>query len=128
MSATNIDRVNEALQEVVDPCSLARGVPAGLRDMGMVTGVQLSSTPDGRALATVELRTTSPACTFVPYFEQRVRESLATVAEIDEVRIEWNGAFEWSDDDMSQALKQRLREKREHLLAMANSTRGCDER
>ena len=120
MTASNVDRISKALQGVLDPCSVGRGVPAGLVDMGMVKGVGLSSTPDGRCTVTVELRITSPACTFQPYFEREVRDRLAEVAEIDEVRIEWNADFDWSDDDMSEALQQRLREKRQHLLAMAN--------
>ena len=61
MPAVDIDRVSEALQEVIDPCSAGRGVPAGLVDMGMVKRVGLSSTPDGRSMVTVELRITSPA-------------------------------------------------------------------
>ena len=60
---------------------------------------------------------------FQPYFEQQVRERLATIDELDEVRIEWNSEFDWSDDDMSPSLKQRLREKRKNLLALADATR-----
>jgi metal-sulfur cluster biosynthetic enzyme len=120
--AVDLDRVSEALQQVLDPCSVGRGVPAGLVDMGMVKGMALGATPDGRSLLTLELRITSPACTFQPYFEQRVREQLATVAQLDEVRIEWDREFDWSDDDMSPGLKQRLRQKRENLLALADIT------
>lgn len=122
MSAVDIERVSEALQDVLDPCSVGRGVAAGLVDMGMVKGVGLSFTPDGRAMVTVELRITSPACTFQPYFEREVRDRLASIDEVDEIRIEWDSEFDWSDDDMSQALKQRLREKRQNLLAMAQAT------
>jgi metal-sulfur cluster biosynthetic enzyme len=120
--AVDINSVSEALQQVLDPCSVGRGVPAGLGDMGMVKRVALGSTPDGRSLVTVELRITSPACTFQPYFEQQVRERLAAIDELGEVRIEWNSDFDWSDDDMSPSLKQRLREKRKNLLALADVT------
>lgn len=123
MPPVDINRVSEALQQVIDPCSVGRGVPAGLVDMGMVKGMALSSTPDGRSLLTVELRITSPACTFQPYFEQQVREHLATIRELDQVRIEWNSEFDWSDDDMSPELKHRLREKRKNLLALVDVTR-----
>jgi metal-sulfur cluster biosynthetic enzyme len=123
MPTVSVSRVNEALQEVLDPCSVGRGVPAGLVDMGMVKAVELSSAPDGRSIVTVELRTTSPACTFQPYFERAVRERLGEVSEVGEVRITWNSDFDWSDDDMSPGLKQRLREKRHRLLAMADAAR-----
>jgi len=73
MPTVSVIRVKEALQEVLDPCSVGRGVPAGLVDMGMVKAVEVGSTPDGHAVVAVELRITSPACTFQPYFEREVR-------------------------------------------------------
>ena len=115
-----VSSVTEALQGVLDPCSVGRGVPAGLVDMGMVKGVEIGSAPDGHCVVTVELRITSPSCTFQPYFERAVRESLS---EVGEVRITWDRAFDWSDDDMSPGLKQRLREKRHRLLALADAAR-----
>ncbi|MHA3700589.1 metal-sulfur cluster assembly factor [Jatrophihabitans sp. YIM 134969] len=119
--AAAADRVNAALAEVIDPCSVGRGVPAGLVDMGMVKAVERSVSEDGHSVVTVELRITSPACTFQPYFEREVLEKLGAVPDVDEVRIEWNRDFDWSDDDMSPALRQRLRDKRHRLLAMADA-------
>ncbi|WP_143696131.1 iron-sulfur cluster assembly protein [Williamsia sp. 1138] len=126
MADVDINRVNQALQKVLDPCSVGRGVPAGLVDMGMVTGVELTTMPDGRAQAVIGLRITSPACTFQPYFEDQVRQSLAAIAELDKVRIQWSGVFDWSDDDMSPALKERLQEKRSRLLKIIERSRGND--
>ena len=123
MAIVGVDDVSQALAEVLDPCSVGRGVPAGLVDMGMVKAVELSSASDGQVIVTVELRITSPACTFQPYFERGVRERLGAMAEVGEVRIRWDSEFDWSDDDMSPGLKQRLREKRHRLLAMADATR-----
>lgn len=128
MPTLGADRVGAALQEVLDPCSVGRGVPAGLVDMGMVKAVEIGSAADGRSVVTVELRITSPACTFQPYFERAVRERLGEVPEVGEVRIRWDSQFDWSDDDMSPALKQRLREKRHRLLAMADAARQPEHR
>lgn len=126
MADVDINRVNQALQKVLDPCSVGRGVPAGLVDMGMVTGVELTTMPDGRAQAVIGLRITSPACTFQPYFEDQVRQSLAAIAELDEVHIQWSGVFDWSDDDMSPALKERLQDKRSRLLTIIDRSRTSD--
>jgi len=120
MPTVSVIRVKEALQEVLDPCSVGRGVPAGLVDMGMVKAVEVGSTPDGHAVVAVELRITSPACTFQPYFEREVRERLGGLPAVGEVRIAWDREFDWSDDEMSPALKQRLREKRQRLLTLAH--------
>ena len=119
MTAVDVEQITGALQEVVDPCSVGRGVPAGLVDMGMVKDVRITHAADGRAAVTVELRTTSPACTFQLYFEREVRNRLSGIDDLGDVRIEWNAEFDWSDDDMSPALKDRLRDKRRRLLAMA---------
>jgi metal-sulfur cluster biosynthetic enzyme len=123
MQTVSVIRVKDALQEVLDPCSVGRGVPAGLVDMGMVKAVEVGSAPDGRAIVAVELRITSPACTFQPYFEGEVRERLGELSGVGEVRITWDSEFDWSDDDMSPGLKQRLREKRHRLLALADTAR-----
>ena len=101
MSTVDLERVREALQQVVDPCSVGRGVPAGLSDMGMVKGVGLDSTSTGRSTVTVELRITSPACTFQPYFEREVRERLDTIEASTRSGSNGTRTFDWSDDDMS---------------------------
>jgi metal-sulfur cluster biosynthetic enzyme len=128
MPTVSVIRVKEALQQVLDPCSVGRGVPAGLVDMGMVKTVEVSSAPTGPAVVAVELRITSPACTFQPYFEREVRERLGELSGVGEVRITWDSEFDWSDDDMSPGLKQRLREKRHRLLAMADPARQPEQR
>jgi metal-sulfur cluster biosynthetic enzyme len=123
--ASLMDEIARALDRVIDPCSVGRGTPAGLRDMGMVTDIGLQPLPDGGVCAEIELRTTSPACTFHLYFEQQVRAHLASVAEVEVVNIRWNDEFDWTDDDMSDELKRRLREKRELLQArLAASSRA----
>ena len=38
------DQVTEALRRVVDPCSIATGVPINLVDMGIVRGIQIDGT------------------------------------------------------------------------------------
>lgn len=119
-----MDDIQSALDRVIDPCSVGRGTPAGLRDMGMVTGISVDPLPDGGLCAEIDLRTTSPACTFHLYFEQQVRAQLASVAHVESVRIRWSEEFDWSDDAMSDGLKRRLREKRERIQArMAGQTR-----
>jgi metal-sulfur cluster biosynthetic enzyme len=114
--------VRAAANDVADPCSVGRGVPAGLLDMGMVVGVEVGSEPGWSARGVeVELQLTSPACTFQLYFDRSLRERLERLGftEVEELRIEWCRAFDWSDDEMSDDLKRRLREKRRAMLAAA---------
>jgi metal-sulfur cluster biosynthetic enzyme len=109
------DLVRQAINGVRDPCSIGRGVPAGVDDMGMVCDVELQPRAGGGVRVRVGMRLTSPGCTFVPYFERELRTRVAAVDGIREVTIVWSRRFDWSDDDMSDELKQRLRRKREAI-------------
>jgi metal-sulfur cluster biosynthetic enzyme len=122
MSAATVDgvsleaRLREALNEVLDPCSVGRNVPAGLVDMGMIRGVRHRPLEGGGEHVVIELQLTSPACTFQLYFDEHLRGRLEEIEEVEEVEIVWRSEFDWTDDDMSEALKQRFRARRELLL------------
>jgi metal-sulfur cluster biosynthetic enzyme len=117
-------QVHRALDEVHDPCSVGRGVPAGLRDMGLVTRLELTPAEGGGTRLELALRMTAPACTFQLYFDQQVRARLAAIDGLDEVQLSWDERFDWSDDDMSPELKQRLRDKRRWLERAAGRGAG----
>ena len=113
-----------ALNSVMDPCSVGRGVSAGLGDMGLVCGVDLTQRPDGRYDVRVTLRLTSPGCTFQMYFDQQVKARLRDLSHVAAVEVVWATEFDWSDDDLSDALKERLRTKRELALIDRRSAEG----
>jgi metal-sulfur cluster biosynthetic enzyme len=114
-------RVREALNAVLDPCSIGRGVPAGLIDMGMIGGLELEPASPNRIRARITVRITSPGCAFGLHFDDQIRARLAPIEEIEEVEVLWNTDFDWSDDDMSDELKERLRRKRELILRQARN-------
>jgi metal-sulfur cluster biosynthetic enzyme len=109
-------RVRTELSEVLDPCSVGRQVPAGLTDMGMVCSVECRPREDSQSHVRVELRLTSPGCSFQMYFDQQVSARLEQLAGVGSVEVVWSREFDWSDDDMSPELKGRLRHKRELML------------
>lgn len=127
MSATTREaglaaRVRAAVNEVLDPCSVGRGVPAGLFDMGMVEQLEVRSGDAGPPGVEMKLRLTSPGCTFQLYFERELRERLDGLGiPEDRVGIEWSKRFDWSDENMSAELQSRLRRKRELVLRRAHS-------
>lgn len=106
-----LEEVWDRLAEVIDPCSVGRGVPAGLPDMGMVEGLSLTQGDRGAIGVKVNLRVTSPACTFQPYFEREVRSRLAAIDRVGTVDIAWSRSFDWTDADMSVDLRLRLKRK-----------------
>ena len=66
--------LRDALRRVVDPCSIATGVPVDLLDMGLVSDLRL----DG-GTAYVELIVTSPLCTQIGLIIERVQDVLKDV-------------------------------------------------
>jgi metal-sulfur cluster biosynthetic enzyme len=114
-------RVREAVNQVLDPCSIGRGVPAGLVDMGMLCGLELEPREQERVAVRLTMRVTSPGCTFGLYFDDQLRSQLERLEEVESVEIQWSSPFDWSDDDMSDGLKERLRRKRELVLGRAEA-------
>jgi metal-sulfur cluster biosynthetic enzyme len=104
-----------ALDRVIDPCRVGRHVPAGVHEMGMVETLTLEPVGDERYDVRLTLQLTSPACHFHQWFEERVAAELTDVAAVREVQLTWSRSFDWSDDKMSPALRQRFRAKRDAM-------------
>lgn len=103
-SETSLDPLRAALRRVVDPCSIATGVPIDLLDMGLVKSIQLE---DGTAR--VELMVTSPLCTQIGLITGRVKEVLAGLEGIDAVEVRVDARAEWWPGMMAESARERLR-------------------
>jgi metal-sulfur cluster biosynthetic enzyme len=83
--------------------------------MGMVKSVEILQDASGHR-ARVTLRITSPGCHLQMWFTERVTDEIAGLPEIAGVDVLWSDVFDWSDDDMSDSLKLRLRAKKKAAL------------
>jgi metal-sulfur cluster biosynthetic enzyme len=99
-----LDPLRDALRRVVDPCSIATGVPVDLLDMGLVKDLRL----DG-GTAHVELLVTSPLCTQIGLIIERVQEVLEDVDGVGSVEVTVDARAEWSPGMMSAPARERLR-------------------
>src|SRR5580658_3646622 len=72
------------LNEIIDPCSAAAGVPAGLVDMGLVREATLTSLPDGGCRATVRISVTHPFCLMAAVFLGDVEKRVRLLPEVRE--------------------------------------------
>lgn len=100
-------QVRDALNTVVDPCSAAIGVPAGINEMGLVRHVEVRPT---RLL--VQIAITDPGCVLGPSFVASARECLSVLAgsrSLDIVLSDW---ALWSEEDMSPEYRDRLESAR----------------
>jgi metal-sulfur cluster biosynthetic enzyme len=118
------------LNGIIDPCSRALGVPAGLVDLGLVSAVDVLPTSEGPILR-VALRLTEPGCMMAVPF---VRESLTRLEALSGVwrlEVSIDHAFDWRPGDMSESYRSRLaahRAARAARAARADGSSHGDER
>lgn len=94
----------DALQRVVDPCSIATGVPISLVDMGIVKTVSFD---DGAVH--VLLRLTSPVCWQAANILAKVEEVVGAEPEVTSVTCEIDPLSDWMPDMIRPDIRQRLR-------------------
>ncbi len=99
-----LDPLRTALRRVVDPCSIATGVPIDLLDMGLVKDLRLEA-----GIARVELMVTSPLCTQIGLITGQIKDVLAGVDGVDAVEVTVDARAEWWPDMMAASARQRLR-------------------
>ena len=101
--------VERVLNDIVDPCSAACGVPIGLVDMGIVESIDVRE--EG---ISVGLLPTFPGCLFTAVFADEISRRLGEFEWSGQVRIEVAaGSTLWDEDRMLPAARERLRESRE---------------
>jgi metal-sulfur cluster biosynthetic enzyme len=101
------DAVRNALELIVDPCSIATGVPISLVQMGLVKEIT-SAGGD----VTIILRLTSPICWQGANILRSVEEAAGTLAGVRSVKCILDPAGEWMPDMMSPDARARLRKLR----------------
>lgn len=104
--------VREKLDEIVDPCSEARGTDISIVEMGLLKRIEV----DGGSVH-VELRITSPSCMMVGYFIEQANERVGDLPGVEEVTLSTDAGLSWRDEMMSEDAKER---RREHQQALAD--------
>lgn len=99
--------VREALHRVVDPCSIATGVPVSIVDMGLVLYVAVEG-----STARVDLCLTSPICLQITNILAKLDEVVMEVPGIDRVDCKVDAAYEWMPSMMAASSQRDLRAAR----------------
>ena len=99
--------VRDALARVVDPCSIATGVPLTLAEMGMVRDIAVDS---GQVSLTLVL--TSPVCWQSGNIIQAVEASVNRLPWVTAVTCTVDHDAGWLPDQMDPRARQRLRSVR----------------
>jgi metal-sulfur cluster biosynthetic enzyme len=100
-------QVREALAGVVDPCSIATGIPLTLFEMGMVEDIAMG---DGQVTVTLVL--TSPVCWQAGNIIQAVETSVGRVPGVASVICTVDHDAGWLPGQMDSGARLRLRAAR----------------
>jgi metal-sulfur cluster biosynthetic enzyme len=106
-------RIELALGQVYDPCSLAANAPVSIVDLGLVLGWAL----DDRANLTVRLCVTSPCCTLAPNIARGVEHALRELPGIATIGVDLDGSVVWTPARMTRRGQATLRRRRQRSRA-----------
>lgn len=115
--AALLDRARAALNDVVDPCSVAAGCPAGLVDMGLVSDVRVTPGDDGWQVS-ARLRLTEPGCMMGVSFLNAAQDRLRALPDVAAVHVSLDRGTEWTPAAQSEGYRRRLAEHRSRTLSI----------
>lgn len=106
-----VDEVWRQLDRIHDPCSIARSLPMGLGEMGLVKAIEFSD--GGRVIVT--LRLTSPFCEMINYLRTEVIRRLASLDGVESVAVRHDSGLDWDPGLLS---PEAARRRRRYLSAL----------
>ncbi|WP_075737920.1 metal-sulfur cluster assembly factor [Streptomyces acidiscabies] len=126
-------QIRAALNEIVDPCSITAGAPAGLDDMGLVGDIRVQDDGVGGQRIAVTVGVTEPSCVLIGSFAAEARIRLTALTGVSAVDVRLADDFDWTPDRLAPRYRQRLDEHRAHrrrtlpLLALTRTGPAGDQ-
>ena len=111
--------VREQLDEIVDPCSEARGTDISIVEMGLLKAIEV----DGGSVH-VDLRITSPSCMMVGYFIEQAEKRVGALDGVEEVTLATDAGMDGREEMMAESAKERRREHQQALADRYQQERG----
>jgi len=103
--------IRRALNQVIDPCSVAAGCAAGLDDMGLVRSVSLHDESAGTHVEVI-IAVTEYGCLMGAPFATEAYKALCALPGVAHVEVLLDDRFDWVPEDMTHAYQSRLQEHR----------------
>ena len=100
LDVANIEDVEEAMRDVVDP-----ELGINVVDLGLVYGIQA----DSRKKATIDMTLTSAACPLTDVIEDQTRAALVSGGLVDDFRVNWVWMPPWGPDKITDDGRDQLR-------------------
>lgn len=108
--------VQRMVNEVYDPCGMARGLSIGMVDMGLIRGINVQQKENGWDVS-LQIRFTSPGCLYFLYFEREILHRLEVFPQIEVLSIKWDDICDWTPENLSEVATAKFKEHNEKLLA-----------
>lgn len=97
-----------ALDDIVDPCSQAAGVPVGIVEMGLVTRVEVRPVDDGGVDVAVAIGVTDPTCWMGAVFVAEALRRLHDLGGVRQVDVGVDAELDWTESHMDATARDRL--------------------
>ena len=117
------ESVRRALETIIDPCSQAMGVPAGLMSLGLVRDIAVDERLDGGACVRVTLCITEPGCLMAALFQEMAQRELLRLPGVGEVDIVVDHGHIWDPEQMEPGYRRRLSEVRAARMKLMSEQR-----
>jgi metal-sulfur cluster biosynthetic enzyme len=104
-------QIRQALDTIIDPCSMASGLPCGIATMGLVRQVAITPGENG-ALVQVTIGLTEPTCLMGYIFLPQARAAITALPGVARADIQLVTNANWSEADMASNYRERLAAKR----------------
>lgn len=111
--------IREQLDQIVDPCSEARGTDISIVEMGLLKSIEVDN-----GTVHVELRITSPSCMMVGYFIEQAEERIGGLSGVEEVTLETDAGLSWREEMMSEEAKERRQQHQQALAERYHQEQG----
>ncbi|MDY7229553.1 metal-sulfur cluster assembly factor [Hyalangium rubrum] len=102
------EAIEQALDEVKDPCSVGIGKPAGLVTMGLVKELRLREAEAGGHHVELRMRLTSPCCMMGPRFAMEAEKRLQALEGILSVDVSFDPEIDWEPRHMREEYRRSL--------------------
>ena len=106
-------QVMEVLNGIIDPCSAATAIPAGLVDMGLIRGLTFEPLAADAWHCSVKLCVTHAFCMMTGIFMNEIEKRLKGTSRVMEVTVELDCSTIWTEEFMSAEYRARLQSLRE---------------
>lgn len=101
------DAVRAVLNTIIDPCSTAARVPAGLDTMGLVRAVCVKHGVNGASIA-ITIDVTHPFCMMAAVFLAEAQKRAAAMPGVVSVDVSLHRGDLWTPDRMAPQYRDRL--------------------